>query len=190
MNAVQDWTRYIFSVNSHSLSLPTTCSVCHFAQHKNPPRLWKACRGPGYLSDHRRRRRTVAHGLSHVIPTSEQANWHRPDRSPTGLGKNTVWTRASPAAGPPATRLVYMNEPLCTTAVITPAASEYVAAQLRLRCACKLIMTLLFEVDVVLLPKPGVGQVAGIRFCLAGEQCILGDVDSDVFRRSDDVWRP
>ena len=83
-----------------------------------------------------------------------------------------------------------MNEPLCTTAVITPAASEYVAAQLRLRCACKLIMTLLFEVDVVLLPKPGVGQVAGIRFCLAGEQCILGDVDSDVFRRSDDVWRP
>lgn len=51
-------------------------------------------------------------------------------------------------------------------------------------------MTLLLEVDVVLLPEPGVGQVAGIRFSLAGEECILGYVDGDVFGRRDDVWRP
>lgn len=52
------------------------------------------------------------------------------------------------------------------------------------------IITLLLEVDVILLPEPGVGQIARIRLCLAGEECILGYVDSDVFWRGDDIWRP
>lgn len=52
------------------------------------------------------------------------------------------------------------------------------------------IITLLLEVDVVLLPEPGVGQVARVRLRLAGEECILGNVDGDVFRRRDDVGRP
>lgn len=50
--------------------------------------------------------------------------------------------------------------------------------------------TLLLEVDVVLLPEPGVGEVARVRLGLAGEQCILGNVDGDVLRRRDDVGRP
>lgn len=50
--------------------------------------------------------------------------------------------------------------------------------------------TLLLEVDVVLLPEPGVGQVARVRLGLAGEECILGNVDGDVLRRRDDVGRP
>lgn len=45
-----------------------------------------------------------------------------------------------------------------------------------------LIITLLLEVDVIFFPKPGVGQVARICFCLAGEECILGYVYSHVFR--------
>ena len=44
-----------------------------------------------------------------------------------------------------------------------------------------LIITLLLEVDVILFPKPGVGQVARIRLRLAGEECILGYVYSHVF---------
>lgn len=42
-------------------------------------------------------------------------------------------------------------------------------------------MTLLLEVDVVLLPEPSVGQVARIGLGLAGKECILGNVDGDVF---------
>lgn len=54
----------------------------------------------------------------------------------------------------------------------------------------RLTATLLLEVDVVLLPEPGVGQVAWVRLGLAGEECILGDVDGDVLRRRDDIGRP
>lgn len=50
--------------------------------------------------------------------------------------------------------------------------------------------TLLLEVDVVLPPEPGVGQVARVRLGLAGEECILGNVDGDVLWRRDDVGRP
>lgn len=53
-----------------------------------------------------------------------------------------------------------------------------------------LIITLLLEVDIVFFPEPGVGQVARIRLRLAGEECILGYVYSDVFWWRDDVWRP
>lgn len=60
----------------------------------------------------------------------------------------------------------------------------------RLQRQSELVMDLLLKVDVILLPKPGVGQVAGIRFSLAGEESILGYVDSDVFWWRDDVWRP
>lgn len=52
------------------------------------------------------------------------------------------------------------------------------------------IITLLLEVDVILFPEPGVGQVARIRLRLAGEEGILGYVDGDVFRWRDDVRRP
>lgn len=54
----------------------------------------------------------------------------------------------------------------------------------------KLAATLLLEVDVVLLPEPGVGQVARVRLGLAGEECILRNVDGDVLRRRDNVGRP
>lgn len=53
-----------------------------------------------------------------------------------------------------------------------------------------LIITLLLEVDVVLFPKPGVGEVAWICLCLAGKECILGYVYSDIFWWWNDVWRP
>lgn len=53
-----------------------------------------------------------------------------------------------------------------------------------------LIITLLLEVDVILFPEPGVGQVARIRLRLAGEECILGYVYGDVFWRWHNVWRP
>ena len=49
--------------------------------------------------------------------------------------------------------------------------------------------TLLLEIDVVFLPEPGVGKVAGIRLRLAREQGILGNVYSDVLWRRDDVRR-
>lgn len=78
--------------------------------------------------------------------------------------------------------------PLCPTPGITPVMNEYGPVQLHLRR--KPIITLLLEVDVVLLPEPGVGQVARVRLCLAGEECILGYVDGDVFGRRDDVRRP
>lgn len=48
----------------------------------------------------------------------------------------------------------------------------------------------LLEVDVLVLPVPSVCEVAWIRLCPAGEQSILGDVDSDVFRRGNDERRP
>lgn len=48
----------------------------------------------------------------------------------------------------------------------------------------------LLEVDVLILPVPGVGEVAGIRLCPAGKQSILGDVDGDVLRRGNDEGRP
>jgi len=38
------------------------------------------------------------------------------------------------------------------------------------------IITLLLEKDVVLLPEPGVGQVARIGLRLAGEEGVLRDV--------------
>ena len=41
----------------------------------------------------------------------------------------------------------------------------------------------LLEVDVLILPVPGVGEVAGVGLRPAGEQRVLGDVDSDVLRR-------
>ena len=47
----------------------------------------------------------------------------------------------------------------------------------------EVIITLLLEVDVILLPEPGVGEVAGIGLRLAGEEGILGYVDGDVFWR-------
>lgn len=46
----------------------------------------------------------------------------------------------------------------------------------------KPIITLLLEEDVVLLPEPGVGQVARIGLRLAGEEGILRDVHCDVLR--------
>lgn len=49
---------------------------------------------------------------------------------------------------------------------------------------------LLLEVDVFILPIPGVGEVAGICLCPAGEQSILGYVDSDVLRRGNYEGRP
>lgn len=52
------------------------------------------------------------------------------------------------------------------------------------------IITLLLEEDVIFLPKPGVGQVAWIRFCLAGEECILGYVDCYVFWWGYNKWWP
>lgn len=48
----------------------------------------------------------------------------------------------------------------------------------------------LLEVDVLILPVPGVGEVAGIRLCPAGKQSILGDVDGDVLRRGNNEGRP
>ena len=48
----------------------------------------------------------------------------------------------------------------------------------------------LLEVDILILPVPGVGEVAGVGLCPAGEQRVLGDVDSDVLRRGDDEGRP
>lgn len=44
-------------------------------------------------------------------------------------------------------------------------------------------MVLLLEEDVVLLPEPGVGQVARIGLCLAREEGVTGDVHCDVFWR-------
>lgn len=40
--------------------------------------------------------------------------------------------------------------------------------------------TLLLEEDVVLLPEPGVGQVARVGLGVAGEEGVLRDVDCDV----------
>lgn len=44
------------------------------------------------------------------------------------------------------------------------------------------IITLLLEEDVVLLPEPGVGQVARVGLCLAGEEGVLRDVHCNVLR--------
>lgn len=48
----------------------------------------------------------------------------------------------------------------------------------------------LLEVDILILPVPGVGEVARIRLCPAGKQSILGDVDGDVLRRGNNEGRP
>lgn len=63
------------------------------------------------------------------------------------------------------------------------------AGSLRLGTGVNSIITLLLEVDVVLLPVPGVGQVARVRLCLARKLGILGYVNSDVLRWCHNVWR-
>lgn len=52
------------------------------------------------------------------------------------------------------------------------------------------IITLLLEVDVVLLPIPGVGQVCRVCLCLAGEECVLRYVYSYVLGWCNDKWWP
>lgn len=51
------------------------------------------------------------------------------------------------------------------------------------------IITLLLEEDIVLLPEPGVGQVAGVGLRLASEEGVLRDVHCDVHWRCHDEWR-
>lgn len=46
------------------------------------------------------------------------------------------------------------------------------------------------KVDVLILPIPGVSEVARIRLRPAGKQSILGYVDSDVLRRGHYERRP
>lgn len=59
MKAVQYQTPLLSTYSQltvfHRSFLPSG-SVCHFAQCKNPPRLWGARGGSGYASDHRRGR--------------------------------------------------------------------------------------------------------------------------------------
>lgn len=50
------------------------------------------------------------------------------------------------------------------------------------------ILSLLLKEDVVLLQKPGVGEVARVGLCLAGEEGVLWDVHCNVLWWWDNEW--
>lgn len=144
----------------------------------------------------------MTQGPCHVILSSECTNWHCPDGPPPGLHLLPSGPQQDRAGGHTQTHNVTdimkawcslrggdLNEWACKHL------REWLGcSRMESYCSCctevNLIITLLLEVDVILLPEPGVGQVARIRLRLAGEECILGYVDGDVLRWRHDVRRP
>lgn len=139
----------------------------------------------------------MTQGPSHVILSSKRTNWHCPDRPPPRLAVAGFRAAAGQGAHTPTHTLSLISQLFCAACmkVMWTERETGAAISVSLRRSSRsadvnLIITLLLEVDVVLLPEPGVGQVARVRLRLAGEECILGNVDGDVFRRRDDVGRP